>query len=195
MRPGTDMQSLASLNPSFVMPGQMGGFEAVGIAGHPEVEAIDYVHHAGNSSGIVDGAAGVLLGSKRGGKSMGLEPRAKIKAFANIGSDPTLMLTGPVDVTEKLLKKAKMSIDDIDLFELNEAFAAVVLRYMQAFDVDHSKMNVAGGAIAMGHPLGATGAMILGTVLDELERRDLNTALVTLCIGAGMGTATIIERV
>jgi len=195
MRPGTDMQALGQLNPSFVMPGQMGGFEAVGIAGHPEVEAINYVHHAGNSSGIVDGAAGVLLGSRRGGKTMGLEPRAKIRAFANIGSDPTLMLTGPVDVTEKLLKKAKMSISDIDLFELNEAFAAVVLRYMQAFDIDHSKMNVAGGAIAMGHPLGATGAMILGTVLDELERRDLNTALVTLCIGAGMGTATVIERV
>jgi len=195
MRPGTDMQSLASLNPSFVMPGQMGGFEAVGISGHPEVEAINYVHHAGNSSGIVDGAAGVLLGSRKGGRMMGIEPRAKIRAFANIGSDPTLMLTGPVDVTEKLLKKAKMSIGDIDLFELNEAFAAVVLRYMQAFDIDHAKMNVAGGAIAMGHPLGATGAMILGTVLDELERRDLNTALVTLCIGAGMGTATIIERV
>jgi acetyl-CoA C-acetyltransferase len=195
MRPGTDMQSLASLNPSFVMPGQMGGFEAVGISGHPEIEAINYVHHAGNSSGIVDGAAGVLLGSKKGGKTMGLTPRAKIRAFANIGSDPTLMLTGPVDVTEKLLKRAKMTIEDIDLFELNEAFAAVVLRYMQAFDIDHKKMNVAGGAIAMGHPLGATGAMILGTVLDELERRDLNTALVTLCIGAGMGSATIIERV
>ncbi|WP_295809331.1 acetyl-CoA C-acetyltransferase [uncultured Nitratireductor sp.] len=195
MRPGTDMQSLGQLQPSFVMPGQMGGFEAVGIAKHPEVEAINYVHHAGNSSGIVDGAAGVLLGSKRGGKTMGLTPRAKIRAFANIGSDPALMLTGPVDVTEKLLKKAKMTISDIDLFELNEAFASVVLRYMQAFDIDHSKMNVAGGAIAMGHPLGATGAMILGTVLDELERRDLNTALVTLCIGAGMGTATIIERV
>jgi acetyl-CoA C-acetyltransferase len=195
MRPGTDMQSLGQLQPSFVMPGQMGGFEAVGISKHPEVEAINYVHHAGNSSGIVDGAAGVLLGSKRAGKTMGIEPRAKIRAFANIGSDPALMLTGPVDVTEKLLKKAKMTIGDIDLFELNEAFAAVVLRYMQAFDIDHSKMNVAGGAIALGHPLGATGAMILGTVLDELERRDLNTALVTLCIGAGMGTATIIERV
>ncbi|MEL6817115.1 MAG: acetyl-CoA C-acetyltransferase [Pseudomonadota bacterium] len=195
MRPGTDMQSLGSLNPSFVMPGQMGGFEAVGIAGHPEVEEINYVHHAGNSSGIVDGAAGVLLGSKKAAKMIGKAPRAKIKAFANIGSDPTLMLTGPVDVTEKLLKKAKMEISDIDLFELNEAFAAVVLRHMQAFDIPHEKMNVAGGAIAMGHPLGATGAMILGTVLDELERRDLNTALVTLCIGAGMGTATIIERV
>ncbi|MEM5500026.1 acetyl-CoA C-acetyltransferase [Ahrensia kielensis] len=195
MRPSTDMQSLGQLNPSFVMQGEMGGFDAVGIAGHPEIERINYVHHAGNSSGIVDGAAGVLLGSKKAAKMIGKAPRAKIKAFANIGSDPTLMLTGPVDVTEKLLKKAKMTIDDIDLFELNEAFAAVVLRYMQAFKIDHSKMNVAGGAIAMGHPLGATGAMILGTVLDELERRDKNTALITLCIGAGMGTATIIERV
>ncbi|WP_077962469.1 acetyl-CoA C-acetyltransferase [Ensifer adhaerens] len=195
MRPGTDMQALASLNPSFQMPGEMGGFEAVGIQAHPEIEKINYVHHAGNSSGIVDGAAAVLLGSKAGGESMGLKPRARIRAFANIGSDPALMLTGPVDVTEKLLKRADMKLSDIDLFELNEAFAAVVLRYMQAFEIPHDKINVNGGAIAMGHPLGATGAMILGTVLDELERRDLNTALVTLCIGAGMGTATIIERV
>ncbi|MFS8114852.1 acetyl-CoA C-acetyltransferase [Rhizobium jaguaris] len=195
MRPGTDMQTLASLNPSFQMPGEMGGFEAVGIQAHPEVERINYVHHAGNSSGIVDGAAAVLLGSKAGGESMGLKPRGRIKAFANIGSDPALMLTGPVDVTEKLLKRTGMTLADIDLFELNEAFAAVVLRYMQAFDIGHDKINVNGGAIAMGHPLGATGAMILGTVLDELERRDLNTALVTLCIGAGMGTATIVERV
>ncbi len=195
MRPGTDMQALASLNPSFVMPGEMGGFDAVAVQRYPEVEAIKHVHHAGNSSGIVDGAAAVLLGSKKGGKAMGLKPRARIRAFTNIGSEPAIMLTGPVDVTEKLLKRAKMTIDDIDLFELNEAFASVVLRYMQAFDIDHDKMNVNGGAIAMGHPLGATGAMIFGTVLDELERRDLNTALVTLCIGAGMGTATIIERV
>ena len=195
MRPTTTMQNLASLNPSFQMPGEMGGFEAVGIQAHPEIERINYVHHAGNSSGIVDGAAGVLLGSKAGGESMGLKPRARIKAFANIGSDPALMLTGPVDVTEKLLKRSGMNLSDIDLFELNEAFAAVVLRYMQAFDIPHDKINVNGGAIALGHPLGATGAMILGTVLDELERRDLNTALVTLCIGAGMGTATIIERV
>ncbi|TBE53109.1 acetyl-CoA C-acetyltransferase [Rhizobium leguminosarum] len=195
MRPGTDMQALASLNPSFQMPGEMGGFEAVGIQAHPEIERINYVHHAGNSSGIVDGASVVLLGSKAGGESMGKKPRARIKAFANIGSDPALMLTGPVDVTEKLLKRSGMSLSDIDLFELNEAFAAVVLRYMQAFDIDHDRINVNGGAIAMGHPLGATGAMILGTVLDELERRDLNTALVTLCIGAGMGTATVIERV
>ncbi|UXN61263.1 acetyl-CoA C-acetyltransferase [Phyllobacterium zundukense] len=195
MRPTTDMQALASLNPSFVMPGEMGGFNAVGIQAHPEVEIINHVHHAGNSSGIVDGAAGVLLGSKSAGKAIGSKPRARIRAFANIGSDPALMLTGPVDVTEKLLKRAKMKISDIDLFELNEAFAAVVLRYMQAFDIPRDKINVNGGAIAMGHPLGATGAMILGTVLDELERRDLNVALVTLCIGAGMGTATIIERV
>jgi acetyl-CoA C-acetyltransferase len=195
MRPGTDMQALASLNASFQMPGEMGGFEAVGIQAHPEIERITYVHHAGNSSGIVDGAAAVLLGSKAGGESMGLKPRGRIKAFANIGSDPALMLTGPVDVTEKLLKRTGMTLADIDLFELNEAFAAVVLRYMQAFEISHDKINVNGGAIAMGHPLGATGAMILGTVLDELERRDLNTALVTLCIGAGMGTATIIERV
>lgn len=195
MRPATDMQALASLNPSFVMPGEMGGFNAVGIQAHPEVETINHVHHAGNSSGIVDGAAGVLLGSKSAGKSLSVKPRARIRAFANIGSDPALMLTGPVDVTEKLLKRAKMKISDIDLFELNEAFAAVVLRYMQAFNIPRDKINVNGGAIAMGHPLGATGAMILGTVLDELERRDLNVALVTLCIGAGMGTATIIERV
>ena len=195
MRPSTDMQSLASLNPSFIMPGEMGGFDAVAVQRYPELEGVNHVHHAGNSSGIVDGAAAVLLGSKKGGKAMGLKPRARIRAFTNIGSEPAIMLTGPVDVTEKLLKKAKMKISDIDLFELNEAFASVVLRYLQAFDIPHDKMNVNGGAIAMGHPLGATGAMIFGTVLDELERRDLNTALVTLCIGGGMGTATIIERV
>jgi acetyl-CoA C-acetyltransferase len=195
MRPTADMQSLASLDPSFVMMGEMGGFDAVAIAAHPDVEAVRHVHHAGNSSGIVDGAAAVLLGSKKGGKKLGLTPRAKIRSFTNIGSDPALMLTGPIDVTEKLLKQAKMKISDIDLFELNEAFASVVLRYMQHFNISHDKMNVCGGAIAMGHPLGATGAMILGTVLDELERRDQQTALVTLCIGAGMGTATIIERV
>jgi len=195
MRPETDMQSLASLNASFAMMGEMGGFDAVSVQRYPELEDVNHVHHAGNSSGIVDGAAAVLLGSKRGGKSMGLTPRAKIRAFTNIGSEPNIMLTGPVDVTEKLLKRAKMKIEDIDLFELNEAFASVVLRYMQAFDIPHDKINVCGGAIAMGHPLGATGAMILGTVLDELERRNQNTALVTLCIGGGMGTATIIERV
>ncbi len=195
MRPSTDMQSLGKLDPSFVMIGQMGGFDAVAVQRYPELEEVTHVHHAGNSSGIVDGAAAVLLGSKKGGKSMGLKPRARIRAFSNIGSEPAIMLTGPIDVTEKLLKRAKMSLADIDLFELNEAFASVVLRYMQAFEIDHDRMNVNGGAIAMGHPLGATRAMIFGTVLDELERRDLNTALVTLCIGAGMGTATIIERV
>jgi acetyl-CoA C-acetyltransferase len=195
MRPGSDMQSLASLDPSFVMMGEMGGFDAVAIQAHPDVENVNHVHHAGNSSGIVDGAAAILMGSKKGGKTIDLQPRAKIRAFASIGSDPALMLTGPIDVTEKLLKRSRMKLEDIDLFELNEAFASVVLRYMQHFDISHDKMNVCGGAIAMGHPLGATGAMILGTVLDELERRDLNTALVTLCIGAGMGTATIIERV
>lgn len=195
MRPGTNMQSLASLDASFVMMGEMGGFDAVGIAAHPELETVNHVHHAGNSSGIVDGASAVLMGSQEGGRKLGMKPRARIRAFANIGSDPALMLTGPVDVTEKLLARAGMVLSDIDLFELNEAFASVVLRYMQHFNISHDRMNVCGGAIAMGHPLGATGAMILGTVLDELERRDQNTALVTLCIGAGMGTATIIERV
>ncbi|MCY6382515.1 acetyl-CoA C-acetyltransferase [Hoeflea prorocentri] len=195
MRPETDMQSLASLNASFEIMGEMGGFDAVAVQAHPDVEMVKHVHHAGNSSGIVDGAAAVLMGSAEGGKKMGLKPRAKIRAFTNIGSDPALMLTGPVDVTQKLFERAGMTPNDIDLFELNEAFASVVLRYMQALDIPHDKINVNGGAIAMGHPLGATGAMILGTVLDELERRDLNTALVTLCIGAGMGTATIIERV
>jgi acetyl-CoA C-acetyltransferase len=195
MRPATTMQTLASLQPSFVQMGDMAGFDAVAIQRYPEIEAVNHVHHAGNSSGIVDGAAAVLIGSKEAGKRAGLKPRARIKAFANIGSEPAIMLTGPVDVTEKVLKKAGMSIGDIDLYELNEAFASVVLRYMQAFEIPHDKINVCGGAIAMGHPLGATGAMILGTVLDELERSGKQTALVTLCIGAGMGTATIIERV
>jgi acetyl-CoA C-acetyltransferase len=195
MRPSTTMQSLAQLNPSFVQLGEMSGFDAVAVQAHPELETINHVHHAGNSSGIVDGAAAVLIGSKQAGEKAGLKPRIRIRAFANIGSEPAIMLTGPVDVTEKVLAKARMSLDDIDLIEVNEAFAAVVLRYCQAFDLDAAKVNVNGGAIAMGHPLGATGAMILGTVIDELERRDLSTALVTLCIGAGMGTATIIERV
>ncbi len=195
MRPGTDMQSLAALNAAFEMMGEMGGFNAVAVQEHPEVEYIKHVHHAGNSSGIVDGSAAILLGNKRAGKKAGLTPRARIKAYANIGSMPGIMLTGPIDVTEKLLKRAKMTIDDIDLIELNEAFASVVLLFMQHFNVDHSKINVNGGAIAMGHPLGATGAMILGTALDELERTGKHTALITLCIGAGMGTATIIERV
>jgi acetyl-CoA C-acetyltransferase len=194
-RPDTNMQSLAQLKPSFVQMGELGGFDAVAVQAHPEVEFVQHVHHAGNSSGIVDGAAAVLIGSREAGRAAKLKPRAKIRAFANIGSDPALMLTGPIDVTEKVLKRAKMKLKDIDLIEVNEAFAAVVLRFMQAFKVDADKINVNGGAIAMGHPLGATGAMILGIVIDELERRDLETALVTLCIGAGMGTATIIERV
>ncbi len=194
MRPSTSMQSLAQLQPSFVMMGEAAGFDAVAVQAHPEVEAVTHVHHAGKSSGIVDGAAAVLIGSKAAGERAGLKARARIRAFANIGSEPAIMLTGPVDVTKKVLKKAGMTLGDIDLFEINEAFASVVLRYLQAFDLDGAKVNVNGGAIAMGHPLGATGAMILGTVLDELERRKLSTALVTLCIGAGMGTATIIER-
>ena len=195
MRPGTTMQSLAALQPSFVQMGELGGFDAVAIQAHPEVEYVNHVHHAGNSSGIVDGAAAVLVGSKEAGQKTGLKPRARVRAFANIGSDPALMLTGPIDVTKKVLKTAGMTLADIDLIEINEAFASVVLRYLQAFDLDSAKVNVNGGAIALGHPLGATGAMILGTLVDEMERRNLSTGLVTLCIGAGMGTATIIERV
>jgi acetyl-CoA C-acetyltransferase len=195
MRPATDMQSLAALKPSFAFYAEQGGFDAVAIQAHPEIEKLNYVHHAGNSSGIVDGAAAVLVGSKKAGEKLGAKPRARIKAFANIGSEPALMLTGPVDVTKKLLSNAGMSLSDIDLFEVNEAFAAVVLRYLQAFELDPAKVNVNGGAIALGHPLGATGAMLVGTALDELERSNKQTALITLCIGAGMGTATIIERV
>ena len=195
MRPQTDMQSLAALKASFTVIGDQGGFDAVAIQAHPELEAINHVHHAGKSSGIVDGAAAVLIGSAKAGVAAGLKPRARIRAFANIGSEPALMLTGPVDVTKKVLARAGMTIADIDLFEVNEAFASVVLRFMQAFNVSADKINVSGGAIAMGHPLGATGAMICGTVLDELERTGKAVALVTLCIGAGMGTATIIERV
>jgi acetyl-CoA C-acetyltransferase len=195
IRPGADMQGLASLKPAFAMMGDQGGFDAVATFAHPDVEFVNHVHHAGNSSGIVDGAAAVLVGSKKAGKAMGKVPRARIKAYATVGSDLALMLTGPVDVTELVLKKAKMGLKDIDLFELNEAFASVVLRYQQAFDLDPARLNVNGGAIAMGHPLGATGAMILGTVLDELERTGKQTALITLCVAAGMGVATIIERV
>src|ERR1700758_5016450 len=195
MRPTTTMQSLAQLKPSFAEVAAMGGFDAVAIQSHPEIERVNYVHHAGNSSGIVDGAGAVLLGSKEAGVKHGLKARAKIRAFTNIVSEPAMMLTGPVDVTEKLFERSGMKKSDIDLFELNEAFASVVLRYIQAFEIDNAKINVNGGAIALGHPLGATGAMILGTVLDELERTNKSTALVTLCIGGGMGTATIIERV
>ena len=195
MRPGTDMQSLGQLKAAFVQLGDMAGFDAVAIAAHPDVEAVNHVHHAGNSSGIVDGASAVLVGSREAGTAAGVTPRARIRAFASTGSDLALMLTGPVDVTELVLRRAGMTKDDIDLFEINEAFSAVVLRYMQALELDPSIVNVNGGAIAMGHPLGATGAMVLGTVLDELERQGKTTALVTLCVAAGMGTATIIERV
>ncbi|WP_308911305.1 acetyl-CoA C-acetyltransferase [Pseudokordiimonas caeni] len=194
MRPETTMQSLGALKPSFAQMGEI-GFDNVALQRYPEVERINHVHHAGNSSGIVDGSAAVLVGSKDAGSKAGLKPRARIRAMASVGSEPTIMLTGPSFAAEKALKKAGMKASDIDLYELNEAFAAVVLRFMEALNVDHSIMNVNGGAIAMGHPLGATGAMILGTVLDELERTNKSTALVTLCIGAGMGTATIIERI
>jgi acetyl-CoA C-acetyltransferase len=195
IRGNTTMQSLGALNASFGQLAEMGGFGAVAIQSHPEVEKIDHVHHAGNSSGIVDGASAVLVGNKRAGKASGIKPRAKILGFASVGSDPALMLTGPVDVTRAILKKTGMSLKDIDLFELNEAFSSVVLRFMQAFDISHDNINVNGGAIAMGHPLGATGGMILGAALDELERSGKSTALVTLCVAAGMGTACIIERV
>ena len=196
MRPGTDMQSLGALKPAFKDLGEtMPGFDAVAILKYPHLERIAHVHHAGNSSGIVDGAAALLIGSKDFGAAHGLTPRARIRATAKIGTDPTIMLTGPVPVTEKILAEAGMEIGDIDLFEVNEAFSAVVLRFLQAFDADHAKTNVNGGAIAMGHPLGATGAIILSTLLDELERSDKETGLATLCIGSGMGAATIIERV
>ncbi|MBB34237.1 MAG: acetyl-CoA acetyltransferase [Hirschia sp.] len=194
MRPETTMQSLGGLNPSFQMMGEM-GFDAVAMQRYPELERINHVHHAGNSSGIVDGAGAVLIGNKHMGEVMGLKPRARIKGFASIGSEPTIMLTGPTDVSQKVLRKLGMEPGDIDLYELNEAFAAVVLRMMQAMNIPHDKMNVNGGAIAMGHPLGATGAMLVGTMVDELERADKETALITLCVGGGMGTATVIERV
>jgi acetyl-CoA C-acetyltransferase len=194
MRPDTTMQSLASLNPSFAGMGGM-GFDAVINQRYPQMDGVNHVHHAGNSSGVVDGAAAVLIGSKEIGDALGLKPRARIKGMASVGSEPSIMLTGPSVVTEKLLKKLGMEVGDIDLYELNEAFAAVVLRFMQALDIPHDKINVNGGAIAMGHPLGATGAMILGAMVDELERSDKETALITLCIGGGMGTATVIERV
>jgi len=194
VRGDTTMQTLAALNPSFEQMGQM-AFDDVVKQRYPEIEKINHVHHAGNSSGIVDGASAVLIGNKETGEALGLKPRARIKGFASIGSEPSIMLTGPSLVATKLLNKLGMEVDDIDLYELNEAFASVVLRMMQALDIPHEKMNVNGGAIAMGHPLGATGGMILGTVLDELERSDKETALAVLCVGAGMGTATVIERV
>ncbi|WP_417475275.1 acetyl-CoA C-acetyltransferase [Leisingera sp.] len=196
MRPGTDMQALGSLNPAFQMMGeQMPGFDKVAMLKYPHLERINHIHHAGNSSGIVDGAAALLIGNKEFGEKHGLKPRARIKATAKIGTDPTIMLTGPVPVTEKILADTGMKIGDIDLFEVNEAFASVVLRFQQAFNVDPELVNVNGGSIAMGHPLGATGAIIIGTLLDELERQDKETGLATLCIASGMGAATIIERV
>ncbi len=194
MRPETTVESLAGLKPAFPAMAAL-GFDAVALEKYPEIERLDHVHTGGNSSGIVDGAGAVLVGSKEFGEKAGLKPRARIRGFASIGSDPTIMLTAPATVTAKALKNTRMAKSDIDLWELNEAFASVVLRYMRLLDLDHEKVNVNGGAIAMGHPLGASGAMILGTVLDELERRDLSTALVTLCAGNGLGTATIIERV
>jgi acetyl-CoA C-acetyltransferase len=194
MRPETTLATLAGLKPSF---GDMGGgaYASVALQRYPHIERVRHVHHAGNSSGIVDGAAGVLFGTRQMGDALGLKPRARVKGMASIGSDPSIMLTGPALVTQKLLKKHGMAVGDIDLYELNEAFASVVIRMMRVLDIPHEKMNVNGGAIAMGHPLGATGAMILGTALDELERTDKTLALVVLCVGAGMGTATIIERV
>jgi acetyl-CoA C-acetyltransferase len=195
LRPGTTLEDLAGLKPAFAAIGEQAGFDAVALQKYPEVEYIEHVHTGGNSSGIVDGAAAVLLGSKDAGDALGLKPRARIRGFASIGTDPTIMLTGPAPSAEKVLKRCGMTVEDIDLFELNEAFASVVLLYMHRLGIEHERINVNGGAIALGHPLGATGAMILGTVLDELERRDLNTALVNLCVGGGMGTATIIERV
>ncbi|MBL8544717.1 MAG: acetyl-CoA C-acetyltransferase [Hyphomonadaceae bacterium] len=196
MRPDTTMQSLAALEASFVMQGEvMPGFDGVIQQRYPEVEKVKHVHHAGNSSGIVDGASAVLIGTKEMGDALGLKPRARILGGASIGSEPAIMLTGPEFVTKKLLDRLGMTKKDIDLWELNEAFAAVVLRWVQAFDLDMDKVNVNGGAIAMGHPLGATGGMILGTMVDELERSNKERALITLCVGAGMGTATVIERV
>jgi len=196
MRPGTDMQSLGALRASFKDMGEvMPGFDRVALMKYPHLERINHIHHAGNSSGIVDGAAAVLVGSREWGAAHGLKPRARIRATAKIGTDPTIMLTGPVPVTEKILRDHGMVIGDIDLFEVNEAFASVVLRFMQAFDVDPAIVNVNGGGIAMGHPLGATGAIIIGILLDELERSDKEIGLATLCIASGMGAATIIERV
>ena len=195
IRPDTNMQSLGALNPAFSMLGENFGFDDVARQRYPEIEKVKHLHHAGNSSAIVVGAAAVLIGNKETGERLGLKPRARIRSMASIGSEPTIMLTGPEFAARKALKRAGMDVNDIDIYELNEAFASVVLRFMQALDIDHGDINVNGGAIAMGHPLGATGAMILGTMVDELERSNKETSLVTLCIGGGMGTATIIERV
>jgi acetyl-CoA C-acetyltransferase len=195
MRPESTVETLGKLPASFAAIGDMGGFDAVALQKYHQVEKIDHVHSAGNSSGIVDGAALVLVGSEEAGTAMGLTPRARIAATATSGADSTIMLTGPIPATEKLLARTGLSVEDIDLFELNEAFASVVLNYQKKLNIPSEKLNVNGGAIAMGHPLGATGAMILGTMVDELERRDARRALVTLCIGGGMSVATLIERV
>lgn len=195
MRPGSTVEALSKLNPAFAKLAAQAGFDEVALQKYHWIEAIDHVHTAANSSGIVDGASLVILGDAEVGQRMGMKPRARIVSTAVTGSEPTIMLTGPTPATRKALDKAGLTVDDIDLFELNEAFAAVVLKWMRDLSIPHEKVNVNGGAIAMGHPLGATGAMILGTVLDELERRDLKRGLVTLCIGGGMGIATIIERV
>ena len=194
IRPGTTVESLSGLKPSFAFHGDL-GFDSVALEKYHWLEGIDHVHHAGNSSGIVDGAALVAIGNEQVGKDLGLTPRARIVAAAVSGADPTIMLTGPAPASRKALAKAGLTVDDIDLFEINEAFAAVAMRFMRDLDLDHEKVNVNGGAIAMGHPLGATGAMILGTLIDELERRDLQRGLATLCVGGGMGIATIVERV
>jgi acetyl-CoA C-acetyltransferase len=195
MRPGTTVESLAALKPAFAAMGEAGGFDAVALQKYHAVERIEHVHHAGNSSGIVDGAALVVIGSEHVGQDLGLKPRARIVATATSGADSTIMLTGPTPATRKLLKTAGLTVGDIDLFEINEAFASVVLKYQKDLGIPDGKLNVNGGAIAMGHPLGATGAMILGTMVDELERRDARRAVITLCIGGGMGVATLIERV
>jgi acetyl-CoA C-acetyltransferase len=195
MRPGTTPDDLAKLNPSFSIMGEMAGFDAVALQKYHFVEKINHVHHGGNSSGIVDGAALVLVGSEDAGKASGLTPRARIVATATTGADPTIMLTGPTPSALKALKVAGLTVDDIDLFELNEAFASVVLKFQKDLNIPDEKLNVNGGAIAMGHPLGATGAMIVGTMVDELERRNGRYALINLCVGGGMGVATIVERV
>jgi acetyl-CoA C-acetyltransferase len=195
LRPGTTMDDLAKLKPAFTQMGEDAGFDAVAIMRYPQVETINHVHTAGNSSGIVDGAAAMLVGSKKAARKAGIKARARIVGFASIGSEPTIMLTGPAAASRRVLKRCGMKTSDIDLWEINEAFASVVLRYMRDMELSPDKVNVNGGAIALGHPLGATGAIVLNIALDELERRNLSTALVTLCIGAGMGTATIIERV
>jgi acetyl-CoA C-acetyltransferase len=194
IRAETTLQTLAKLDPAFQQMGELGGYDGIALQRYPDVHAINHIHTAGNSSGIVDGASGVLVGSKAAGEALGLKPRARIRGFASIGSEPTIMLTGPAPSSLKALRNAGMQVSDIDLFELNEAFASVVLEYMRVLNISHERINVNGGAIAMGHPLGATGSMLLGTVLDELERTGKGTALITLCVGIGMGTATIIER-